>query len=110
MIVEQRTYTLYPHIPIGTFLRPYEHIGLPAQKRILKGFMGYYTLEFGEQNRVTHFWAFDDLEDRKAKRAELMTDAQWQECISTVRPMIKTMQNDILYPTSFSPEPLVHPS
>lgn len=103
MIVEQRIYDIDPGVPLMDFLNNYEKLGLEVQKRILKGFLGYFTNEFGTQNQVTHFWAFKDLEDRREKRAELAASPEWQECISIVRPMIIRWDNKILYPTTFSP-------
>ena len=103
MLMEQRTYDIAPGIPLSEFLDSYEKIGLPAQKRILKGFVGYFVNEFGTQNQVHHFWAFNSLDERRALRAELLQDPDWQKCIAIVRPMIIHWENKIMYPTSFSP-------
>jgi NIPSNAP len=103
VLVEQRTYDISPGIPMSDFLKNYETLGLPAQKRILEGFLGYFTTEFGTQNQVRHFWAFTDLEDRRRRRAALADDPEWQECIAVVRPMIIRWDNLIMYPTAFSP-------
>ncbi|RYE41581.1 MAG: NIPSNAP family protein [Hyphomicrobiales bacterium] len=103
MLVEMRTYDIDPGTPTKEFLDAYENIGLPAQKRILEGFLGYFTTEFGTQNQVRHFWAFTDLEDRRARRVALAADPDWQACIKVVRPMIIRWENTIMYPTSFSP-------
>lgn len=103
MLVEQRTYDINPATSLSEFLDNYEALGLPTQKRILEGFLGYFTTEFGTQNQVRHFWAFADLEDRKERRAALLADSQWQACIKVIRPMIIRWDNTIMYPTSFSP-------
>lgn len=103
MIVEQRTYVLHTGASLAEYLDAYENIGLPVQKPILGGFLGYFVTEFGTQNELNHFWAYADLEDRRARRAELAEDARWQKCLAIIRPMIMTMQNKIMYPTSFSP-------
>lgn len=103
MIVEQRTYVLHTGASLADYLAAYEQIGLPAQKPILGGFLGYFVTEFGRQNELNHLWAYTDLEDRRARRAELAKNQQWQECLATIRPMIMTMENKIMYPTSFSP-------
>lgn len=103
MIVEQRTYVLHTTASLAEYLSAYEGIGLPTQKLILGGFLGYFVTEFGRQNELNHFWAYADLEDRRARRAELARNDQWQECIARIRPMIMTMENKIMYPTSFSP-------
>ncbi|WP_217135912.1 NIPSNAP family protein [Leucobacter chinensis] len=103
MIIEMRTYDIDPGIPMPEFLEAYERLGLPTQKRILEGFLGYFVTEIGTQNQVRHFWAFTDLNERQRRRAELAADAQWQECIKVVRPMIARWDNTIMSPTSFSP-------
>ncbi|MBT2514674.1 NIPSNAP family protein [Arthrobacter sp. ISL-30] len=103
MIVEQRTYILHTGASLAEYLEAYEVIGLPAQKPILRGFLGYFVTEFGPQNELNHFWAYTDLEDRRTRRAELAKSRQWQECLAVIRPMIMTMENKIMYPTSFSP-------
>ncbi|SDK58215.1 NIPSNAP family protein [Arthrobacter sp. ok362] len=103
MIVEQRTYVLNTGARLNEYLEAYESIGLPAQKPILGGFLGYFVTEFGRQNELNHFWAYEDLEDRRTRRAELAKNGKWQECLAIIRPMIMTMENRIMYPTSFSP-------
>lgn len=103
MIVEQRTYILHTGASLPEYLEAYEGIGLPVQKPILGGFLGYFVTEFGRQNELNHFWAYTDLEDRRTRRAELAKSTQWQECLAIIRPMIMTMENKIMYPTSFSP-------
>lgn len=103
MIVEQRTYILHTGASLQGYLEAYEGIGLPAQKPILGGFLGYFVTEFGRQNELNHFWAYTDLEDRRTRRADLAKNTRWQECLTIIRPMIMTMENKIMYPTSFSP-------
>nr|WP_279543705.1 NIPSNAP family protein [Leucobacter ruminantium] len=98
-----RTYDINPGIPMAEFLKHYEKLGLPAQKRILEGFLGYFTTEFGTQNQVRHLWAFRDLNDRQERRSALAADPEWQACIAVVRPMIIRWDNTIMTPTSFSP-------
>ncbi|ASR36750.1 hypothetical protein BAY61_19070 [Prauserella marina] len=103
MLVEQRTYVLHTGVKLADYLDAYENIGLPAQRPILGGFLGYFVTEFGTQNELTHLWAYADLEDRRRRRATLAGDEQWQSCLEIIRPMIMTMRNKIMYPTSFSP-------
>lgn len=103
MVVEERTYVLHTGVSLADYLRIYETEGLPAQKPILGGFLGYFVTEFGTQNQLVHLWAYADLEDRRARRAQLAGNPQWQGCLAKIRPMIMTMENRIMYPTSFSP-------
>ncbi|MFB7225777.1 NIPSNAP family protein [Streptomyces sp. NPDC056227] len=101
--MEQRTYVLHTGAILTEYLEAYENVGLPVQKPILGGFLGYFVTEFGTQNELNHFWAYRDLEDRRTRRAELARSPQWQKCLSIIRPMIMTMENKVMYPTSFSP-------
>ncbi|QVQ53480.1 NIPSNAP family protein [Spiractinospora alimapuensis] len=103
MVIEERIYNLDPGVPTQDFLKVYAEKGLPSQRRILGGFLGYFTTEFGVQNQVTHMWAFTDLEERRRRRAALAADPDWQECVAIVRPMIIAWENKIMYPTDFSP-------
>lgn len=103
MLVEERTYVLHPGSNIHEYLNTYERIGLPVQKPILGGFLGYFVTEFGVQNQLTHLWAYEDLEDRRRRREVLATNERWQECIRIIRPMIAHQENKIMYPASFSP-------
>lgn len=103
MILEQRTYDIQPGIPIQDYLEPYERIGLPIQREILGGFMGYFVTEIGTQNQVNHFWAYESLDDRQRRRDELATHPQWLDCMAITRPMIIRWNNVIMRPTNFSP-------
>ena len=103
MLVEERTYVLHAGVKLADYLECYETIGLPAQKPILGGFLGYFVTEFGTLNQLTHLWAYHDLEDRRLRRAKLAENEQWLQCLEVIRPMIKTMEKKIMYPTSFSP-------
>ena len=103
MIVEQRIYVLHTSAKLADYFAAYEKIGLPAQREILGGFMGYFVTEFGTQNQLNHFWAYTDLEDRRIRRERLHQNQQWLDCLEIIRPMIMTMENKIMYPASFSP-------
>ncbi|MBG6238438.1 hypothetical protein IWX78_001410 [Mycetocola sp. CAN_C7] len=103
MLVEERTYVLHTEVRLADYMASYENVGLPRQKAILGGFLGYFVTEFGVQNELTHFWAYEDLEQRRERRALLAQDAAWLECLAVIRPMIRTMENKIMYPTGFSP-------
>jgi hypothetical protein len=103
VVVEERTYVLHTAASLQDYLTIYETEGLPVQKPILGGFLGYFTTEFGTQNQLVHLWSYSDLEDRRRRRAELAKNARWQGCLQKIRPMILTMENRIMYPTRFSP-------
>jgi hypothetical protein len=103
MLVEERTYVLHSEVRLADYMASYENVGLPIQKEILGGFLGYFVTEFGVQNQLTHFWAYENLEQRRERRAILAEHPQWQECMAVIKPMIRTMENKIMYPTGFSP-------
>lgn len=105
MIVEERIYVLHTHVSIKEYLHIYATEGLPVQKEILGGFLGYFTTEIGVQNQLVHLWAYDNLEERRIRREKLAEQPAWQGCLSKIRPMIMTMENRILIPTAFSPLP-----
>ncbi len=103
MIVEERIYTLHTEVQMAEYLRIYETEGLVVQIPILGGLLGYFHTEIGTLNQLVHLWAYKDLEDRRERREKLHRNEQWLECLRKIRPMIRTMENRIMYPTSFSP-------
>lgn len=105
MIVEERMYVLHTEVNIADYMAIYTSEGLPLQREILGGFLGYFTTEIGTQNQLVHFWAYADLEDRRKRREQLAAQPGWQACLAKIRPMIMTMENRILAPTAFSPWP-----
>ena len=66
MVVEERMYVLHTGADLQKYLTIYESEGLPVQKPILGGFLGYFTTEFGTQNQLVHLWAYPDLLDRNS--------------------------------------------
>jgi NIPSNAP len=102
MIVEQRTYTLFPG-KTPEYLRHYESEGLAIQTRILGRLVGWFTTEIGPLNQIIHMWAYDSFEDRARRRAQMAADPGWKAYIAKVLPLIQTQENKILNPTSFSP-------
>ena len=103
MIVEERVYVLHTEVKLADYLHAYQTIGLPVQREILGGFLGYFATEIGVQNQLTHLWTYPDLEDRRTRRALLAENDQWLSCLEIIRPMIMTMENKIMYPVDFSP-------
>lgn len=103
MFIEQRKYILHTGVLLSEYLESYETIGLPVQRRILRGFLGYFVSEVGPLNQLMHLWAYESLDERDRRRTELAADPEWQRCLSIIRPMIKSMENTIYKPTSFSP-------
>lgn len=103
MVVEERVYVLHTWVDVNEYLAIYEKEGLSVQIPILGGLLGYFTTEIGTMNQLVHLWGYVDLDDRARRRAALAASAQWQGCLKKIRPMIMTMENRIMYPTSFSP-------
>jgi hypothetical protein len=104
LIVEERIYTLEIG-KVPEYIRTYEEFGLAIQTRILPRMLGYFYTEVGELNQVIHLWAYADLNERAAKRAELQAEPGWQEYLTRIRPLIVKQENRILQPMPFSPVP-----
>jgi len=103
MIVEQRTYT-FPVGNIPKFLKLYEESGARAvQMRILGNMVGYFVTELGMLNQTVHMWGYSSLDDRMARRGQLMQDPVWQVFMPQAAELITTQETKILLPTAFSP-------
>jgi hypothetical protein len=104
MIVEQRTYTLRPGT-VAEYLELYEQEGLAVQREYLPCMVGYYSTDVGELNQVIHMWAYTNLDERFQCRAALFRDKRWQDAVKKMYTYIEHMENKILIPAPFSPEP-----
>jgi hypothetical protein len=102
MVVDERTYTL--HIgKIPEYLRLYQAEGLEIQKKTLGNLIGYFVTEVGQLSTVVHLWAYDSMEERARRRAELGANPAWQAYLAKMQPLVTAMENRILVPTAFSP-------
>ena len=106
MIVEMRTYTLALGAT-GRYFKTYAEKGLAVQKKILGHLVGYYAVEVGGLNQVIHLWAYDSLDERAKRRAELWADKEWLAYVAEVGPLVVKQENQILNPAPFFkvPEP-----
>ncbi len=100
MIVEMRTYTLALGAT-GRYFKLYREKGLEVQKRILGHLVGYYAVEVGELNKVVHLWAYDSLDERAKRRAELWANADWLAYVAEIGPLVVDQANQILTPAPF---------
>lgn len=103
MIVEERCYVL--RMPWGPqeYLALYEAEGLAVQRETLGNLLGYFHTEVGGLNTMVHLWGYDSFEDRMRRRAALAVEPRWQAYLPRIRPLIESMSNRLLLPTSFSP-------
>ena len=101
MIVDHRTYVTHPG-KLAPFLKVYEEKGLPLQLKYLENLVGWYTsMDIGPLNQVIHMWAYEDLQDRAARRAKLQADPAWGQYLSESMGFLMSMENKILAPTPF---------
>lgn len=103
MLVEERCYVLRMPYGVQDYLALYEAEGLDIQRAILGHMLGYFHTEVGQLNTMVHLWSYDSFEERSARRSALAADPAWQRYLSRIRPMIESMSNRLLVPTSFSP-------
>ncbi|WP_042264472.1 NIPSNAP family protein [Paraburkholderia heleia] len=102
MIVEERIYRIRNGC-MGRYLKLVQDEGLPLQQPVLGNLLGYFTTEIGPLSQVVHWWAYADLEDRRARRERLAADPRWQAFIPRLSELIEQAENRILVPTAFSP-------
>ena len=104
MIIEQRTYDLYPG-RIAEYRQLIETEGIAIQRPILGRLVGYYSSDIGALNQIVHLWAYESMEDRAARRARLFADPAWLAFSARTQPLLMRMENKILLPLAFSPTP-----
>jgi hypothetical protein len=102
MIVEMRTYTLKPGT-VPEYLRRFRAEGVETQTRILGNLVGLYTAETGDANQVVYLWAYDSMEERDRRRAELYNDPHWLAYVPQVRDFLVTQESRILRMADVTP-------
>lgn len=100
MIVEERIYSIKVGKVMEQF-KAYEEFGLAAQKRILGGLVGYYQVEVGPLNTIVHMWAYEDMNDRAKRRAQLFQDADFKKYLAATAGILEKQENRILSPAPF---------
>lgn len=100
MFVEQRTYVIQPG-KVRDYLALYESMGLAPQMRILGRMVGYYFAEIGGLNQVVHMWAFKDLNERQARRAQLQIDPEFRAYVDKMLPLLVSQTSQVLSPAPF---------
>lgn len=102
MIYEMRTYRMKVG-SVPAYLKLVEEEGIEVQKSHLGQLVGYFSSEIGVLNEIVHIWAYQDLNDRAARRASLAADTRWRTFLPKIQALIETMENKILLPASVSP-------
>lgn len=101
MIVEERIYTIQPE-KMKEFLALYEREGFPVQTRVLR-MLGYFQTEIGVLNQVVHLWAYDSMEDRSRRRAQLQMAPGWKDYAAKAKPFYVKQECRIMTPLPWSP-------
>lgn len=102
MIHELRTYTLVPG-GVREYLRIYNESGRQHQVRLLGNLVALLIPESGDLNQLVYHWAFDSLEERARRRAQLLADPHFAEFRKQVRPLLVQQESRLL--TSADPAP-----
>lgn len=103
-IVDHRTYDFAPGTLPG-WLRLYERVGLPIQWGYLGNAVGFHVTEFGGLNRLVFMFAYEDADDRTARRAAMESDPAWWDFRrkSDGAGAILGMSDRLLRPAAFCP-------
>ncbi|GAA5881384.1 hypothetical protein JCM3774_002541 [Rhodotorula dairenensis] len=100
-IYELRTYDLYP----GSLLEWEQHWRVGLEARVATGHypIGAWFSQIGHLHQVHHMWQYDDLEARKARRAQSWEKEQWSSTVARTAKLCSSMNSQILKPLPFSP-------
>jgi len=101
MVIEERIYTIQPD-RMKEYLALYESEGLPIQSKVLR-MLGYFKTEDELLNQVVHLWAYDSMEDRSRRRAELQVAPGWKDYVAKIKPFYTKQESRIMAPLPWSP-------
>ena len=102
MIYEERIYTIVTG-RMAEYMKNYEELGLPVQRKVLGTLVGFFNTEIGGLNKVVHIWGYDSLDERLEKREKLANHPDWPRYLETNLKLIVEQENRVLIPASFSP-------
>ncbi len=78
MIIDERTYTIVPGM-LSAYLESHFRIALPLMRKYLGEPHGYFVTETGDLDQFVHWWRYDSMADREARRARMYADPAWNE-------------------------------
>lgn len=102
MIVEKRTYTMHSGM-MKDYLKAYSESSFQDLQRQLGRCVGFFTSETGPIEQVTQMWAYEDWNDREARRTALYADPAFIARARDLYPLIKDKDSQILRPVPFAP-------
>lgn len=97
MIMEHRIYTMRPG-NLDVFVDTQIERGFDIMGPLIGNCVGYFATAFGTMNQMVHLWAFDDLEDWRARYNEVYGIAELQPYFRTVRPLMLAQEVKMLTP------------
>ena len=102
MIFDHRVYTIRAN-SLHDFLKLYETVALPMQRKYLGEPYAFFYTEVGHLNQVTHIWKYESADDRQARRDRMAADPAWQDYVKTVadQGLVEKGENQLLRPASF---------
>jgi hypothetical protein len=99
-VYELRTYRA--HVGrLGEWLGHFKAI-MPVREKYSKN-VGVWQTEAGQLNEGVHLWAYRDLNDRAATRAQVLQDPEWQAFLGKSIACLAEMRSVILNPAAHSP-------
>lgn len=103
-LVDIRIYTLH-HGVMPDFLAFLRTHAAPIQARHWPDNLAYLVSQTGPQNQVMHVWGHADHSERLARRARLLADPEWQDCLKSILPRVKRMETLTATPAPFWSRP-----
>ena len=97
MIVEHRVYTMKPG-NLGTFVDLQQSRGFDPVAPIMGNCVGYFATIAGPMTQMLHLWAFDDLEDWRARYNAIYVKSELQPYFQSVRPLMLAQEVKMLVP------------
>ncbi|WP_342641136.1 NIPSNAP family protein [Rhodoligotrophos ferricapiens] len=102
MIFDHRVYTIRAN-RLHDFLKIYETVALPMQRKYLGEPYAFFYSEVGHLNQVTHIWKYESADDRQARRDRMTADPEWQAYVKKVAELdlVVKAENQLLRPATF---------
>jgi hypothetical protein len=97
MIMEHRIYTMRPG-NVAAFVQAQIDRGFDIMHPLIGNCVGYFDTFAGPADQIVHLWAFDDLEDWRARYNAVYGIPELQPYFLTVRPLMLAQEVKMLVP------------
>jgi hypothetical protein len=97
LLIEEQTISLTPG-GLPKYWVAYEEFALAAISPLKPNLIGCFFNLIGRLHQVSHFWFFDDMDDRQRRHNAVAMDPRWREFLNQTQPLVVSQESKLMTP------------